>query len=579
MFTMLSKAERLEALVRYDTECRRLVGLENAARLRFGRVCQALRKGRLEGSPLEELGFSSFATFCHDRFGIGERTALRSIELYQACERFAHLKAAFLQRKLEQEKVLVLFAYLKRFPELEQVMVELAGRMTLRALREELRREPEGPGLVSRTYLLEPHQYRTVMQAVELCCLMAGKPSNHSHAWEMIVADLTAGLQTSRWLEDAELTPRRRSRRLERSLEEIYRQWDFLGLRRDPLELLEGELPHAAWTLQQEGFELLRTMRECQLALAQLLLGLERLGVPCFTSLSHYAEECLGIRPSTTRAMVLRERWMEKRPELRQAVLDGRLSLSQLDLMLPLFARGLPSEPWVSFAGRLTCKALERWMTFLKGLDRLSFESWCRRVPCLDDPTRESPAWMGFLPSLELAELALLPLAGLPLLLAWSRQMLSDEPDRPDSRVSFRVSLEPVSMLSLLRLECTVACAAGGELDRDTCAEAIALTFILSNQEEHALEGQQLRLMQRDHFTCCAPGCTRHENLQAHHVVFRSRGGSNADENLIMLCVACHLRLVHRGYLRISGQAGELRFERAGEVLLGEMRVVSVAPG
>jgi hypothetical protein len=36
---------------------------------------------------------------------------------------------------------------------------------------------------------------------------------------------------------------------------------------------------------------------------------------------------------------------------------------------------------------------------------------------------------------------------------------------------------------------------------------------------------------------------------------------------------------VHRGYLRISGQAGELRFERAGEVLLGEMRVVGVAPG
>ncbi len=59
-------------------------------------------------------------------------------------------------------------------------------------------------------------------------------------------------------------------------------------------------------------------------------------------------------------------------------------------------------------------------------------------------------------------------------------------------------------------------------------------------------------------------------------MVFRSRGDSNADENLIMLCVACHLRLVHRGYLRISGQAGELRFERAGEVLLGEMRVVSL---
>mgnify|MGYP002682529072 CR=1 FL=1 len=87
---------------------------------------------------------------------------------------------------------------------------------------------------------------------------------------------------------------------------------------------------------------------------------------------------------------------------------------------------------------------------------------------------------------------------------------------------------------------------------------------MLCNQGNHQLRGQQKRLLFRDRFTCCAPGCTRPSKLHAHHIVFRSQGGPNGDENVIMLCSACHLRLVHLGYLKVFGSATDLRFERAG---------------
>ncbi len=573
----LNKADRLEALVRLDEECHRLIGLESAARLRSGRVCLELRKPYLEGTAIEQLGFPSFGAFCRDRMGIAERTATRSVELYQACEKFPLLKAAFLARELEQEKVLLLSRHLQRHPEQEEVLVELAGRLTLRALREELKQSVESSNLIGRTYSLEPPRYGKVMEAVELCRLVAGRPLDQSEAWELIVADLASGLRTVEFDPDFELTPRRRRKWLEAELEEVYRQWDFLGLHRNPIELLEEKLPIRPLGLQQEALRLQETMRNCQLVLGELLSRLERIGVPCFRNLAHYAEERLGMAGSTARAMVRRQKWFERSPELLDAVCSGKLGLSQLDLRLPLFERGLPGQPWIDFAATLTCKALERWTEHLKKLDQACFETWFDRVPGSDDPRREPPAWLRRKADLECEELALLPFAPMLLALAAGCQMLSSAPRRTP-RISFRVTLDPAAMLNVLRMERTVELFAGEELEREICAEAIARAFLIANGDQHGFTGKLLRILKRDRFTCCAPGCTRHCNLQAHHIVFRSHGGGHEEENLIMLCAACHLRLVHRGYLKISGLASQPRFERVGEVLRGEMLETTRGP-
>jgi hypothetical protein len=58
------------------------------------------------------------------------------------------------------------------------------------------------------------------------------------------------------------------------------------------------------------------------------------------------------------------------------------------------------------------------------------------------------------------------------------------------------------------------------------------------------------------------PGCTSQRNLHAHHVLFRSAGGSDDLANLTTLCAAHHQRCVHGGVIRIVGRApGALVFE------------------
>ena len=51
-------------------------------------------------------------------------------------------------------------------------------------------------------------------------------------------------------------------------------------------------------------------------------------------------------------------------------------------------------------------------------------------------------------------------------------------------------------------------------------------------------------------------------NLQDHHIVFRSAGGSNDLENRVALCAFHHLRGLHGGTIRYTGRAPDgLRFD------------------
>jgi 5-methylcytosine-specific restriction endonuclease McrA len=74
----------------------------------------------------------------------------------------------------------------------------------------------------------------------------------------------------------------------------------------------------------------------------------------------------------------------------------------------------------------------------------------------------------------------------------------------------------------------------------------------------------------RDVFRCASPVCSRRD-VTPHHLVFRSHGGSDEDENVASLCSWCHLHGVHEGriaaeppaskiYWRI-GRTGTLRIE------------------
>jgi hypothetical protein len=63
------------------------------------------------------------------------------------------------------------------------------------------------------------------------------------------------------------------------------------------------------------------------------------------------------------------------------------------------------------------------------------------------------------------------------------------------------------------------------------------------------------RVFARDGWRCTVPGCTSQRNLHAHHVLFRSAGGSDDLANLTTLCAAHHHRCVHEGVIRVAGRA------------------------
>ena len=59
----------------------------------------------------------------------------------------------------------------------------------------------------------------------------------------------------------------------------------------------------------------------------------------------------------------------------------------------------------------------------------------------------------------------------------------------------------------------------------------------------------------RDGWRCAAPGCTSRRNLEDHHVVYRSRGGTDALSNRTCLCRFHHQQGQHGGLMTCSGKA------------------------
>jgi hypothetical protein len=78
----------------------------------------------------------------------------------------------------------------------------------------------------------------------------------------------------------------------------------------------------------------------------------------------------------------------------------------------------------------------------------------------------------------------------------------------------------------------------------------------------------------RDGWRCAVPGCSSRRNLHDHHVIFRSRGGLNSQDNRVAVCASHHLHGLHGGRIRAAGRYGiELIWEiglnrRGGEPLL-----------
>ena len=68
----------------------------------------------------------------------------------------------------------------------------------------------------------------------------------------------------------------------------------------------------------------------------------------------------------------------------------------------------------------------------------------------------------------------------------------------------------------------------------------------------YGFENTKAKVLDRDKYTCqCCRGKHKDSKLEVHHIIFRSQGGSDEEDNLITLCSTCHYN-VHHGKQKLD---------------------------
>ena len=89
--------------------------------------------------------------------------------------------------------------------------------------------------------------------------------------------------------------------------------------------------------------------------------------------------------------------------------------------------------------------------------------------------------------------------------------------------------------------------------DAESFLAALLQDWLLT-EKVHLKVTRDYAILKRDRFRCQVPGCNCRRNLHVHHIIWRSKGGSDEPWNLITLCATHHLYILHGLLtLRIEG--------------------------
>jgi len=85
---------------------------------------------------------------------------------------------------------------------------------------------------------------------------------------------------------------------------------------------------------------------------------------------------------------------------------------------------------------------------------------------------------------------------------------------------------------------------------------AAMLQEYLLGERIHLKVSRSYAILKRDRFRCQVPGCRCRRNLEVHHIIWRSKGGSDEHSNLLTLCKSHHSYILHELMaLKIEGTA------------------------
>jgi hypothetical protein len=564
----------------------------------------------LETRSWERLGFARLADYGRERVGL-TASALR--DLARVDVRLGELpavEAGLLEGRISWTKARLLGQVARS--EDEALWVCFAEGATVRSLARQVRCVDAGSLDAGSPELTEERELSTRETARIRCSprvrakwysvrqlaqRVAGERLEPEQVLEQLTAEVLSAVPLGPESEEVELPrPRASGRSRLRVLDAPLRRSPFdLALRRVeaegadalPRASLESRMPPSLRPfvdgLEHAGsFELDRRLRALVLAEQRLDAGIGALlarvarergyrsaGLP---SLEAFARERLGISPRKARALLRLERAVRVCPELGRAYRTGELSWVQAQTLLPILVLDDGERwrsGWIAWAGRVSVRRLE---------DDVERALVMRET--------EPSAWRasGGLPSADAGP-------------GWSHTSDRENSDRQtcdDPTVSDRPPVPASSPSCAQREDAHLFVTAPCEVTRlfratlctvrrrielltgRSASEGAGFEAMLDHVMEtwgrtdpSASEKRRHRVFERDGWRCTVPGCSSFRNLHAHHVRFRSAGGSDALSNRVSLCAWHHLRGVHAGIVRVTGSApGRLRFDlglRAGQ--------------
>jgi hypothetical protein len=263
-----------------------------------------------------------------------------------------------------------------------------------------------------------------------------------------------------------------------------------------------------------------------------------------FANVGDYARERLGISPRKASALLRLDRAARACPALLEAYASGALSWVKAHALVPVL---LPDElgrfhaVWIARARRVTVRRLDdevgRALVLLE-TDRARFLTTGGLVDAEAEAEARGDSQ------------------------TCARATGAGEPE--DSRIFF---LAPIEQARFFRAAlCTVRLRlerATGRLPTEGEALEAMLDHCLDTWNSWNWEGRKrYPVFERDGWRCTVAGCSSYRNLQDHHIVFRSRGGSDELSNRTTVCAYHHHRGIHAGRIRCTGSAPEhLYFE------------------
>ncbi len=320
------------------------------------------------------------------------------------------------------------------------------------------------------------------------------------------------------------------------------------------------------------------------------------------------------IAPSTAFQATARDQHLDRHAPLRQALCEGHLSPTKVDLLLRL-PRRADLENWAAYAEEHTCRRLEEVVEAALVLASRFPATWNLRrgrapgeeetleefrqqaglqaleATCEDlarafeqaESIRTAPegvqtsaapppapapdsspgataskgeALGGSRPlaAASQSDGAFQAKAGLPGTSSEAASHPGPVAVEPPPTLRLRLVL-PESLERLLQAaEARLRQDAAETLTSEECLYILCLVFLRqAGLEDSGQSRVRRQALERAGYRCEGPGCACRTNLHVHHIQRRSQGGSDELENLAVVCASHHLRHLHGGTMRVEG--------------------------